>query len=127
VGAVVVGGFAPPLPPPAAHQQHGGAADEHAEEDELHRCLSSYANAAGSQAVQDRARLAFQSAPLWKALSKTDLILAPPGHSRDEARALIQKTHVNPNAPPHAKKHAGRVAFARSALARLRSDSFEPP
>jgi len=28
------------------------------------------------------------------------------GHSRDEARALIQKTHVNPDAPPHAKKHA---------------------
>ena len=47
--------------------------------------------------------------------------------SRDEARALIQKTHVNPDAPPHAKKHAGRVAFARSALARLRSNSFEPP
>jgi hypothetical protein len=50
-----------------------------------------------------------------------------PGHSRDEARALIQKTHVNPDAPPHAKKHVGRVAFARSALARLRSNSFEPP
>ena len=62
-----------------------------------------------------------------EALSKTDLILAPPGHSRDEARALIQKTHVNPDVPPHAKKHTGRVAFARSALARLRSNSFEPP
>ncbi len=34
------------------------------------------------------------------------LIPAPAGHSRDEARALIQKTHVNPDAPPHAKKHA---------------------
>lgn len=50
--------------------------------------------------------IAFQSAPLWKALSKTDLILASPGHSRDEAPALIQKTHMNPDAPPHAKKHA---------------------
>lgn len=80
-----------------------------------------------SQRKRGDGTIAFQSPPLWKALSKTDLILARPGHSRDEARALIQKTHVNPDAPPHAKKHAGRAAFTRSALARLRSNSFEPP
>jgi deoxyribonuclease-2 len=44
-----------------------------------------------SQRKRGGGTIAFQSAPLWKALSKTDLILAPPGHSRDEARALIQK------------------------------------
>lgn len=40
--------------------------------------------------------IAFQNATLWTALSKTDLLIAPPGHSRAEARALIQSTHKKP-------------------------------
>lgn len=37
--------------------------------------------------------IAFQDRKLWAALSKTDLIVAPPGHSRGDARALIKATH----------------------------------
>jgi deoxyribonuclease-2 len=59
-----------------------------------------------SQRKRGGGTIAFQSRTLWTALSKTDLLLAPPGHSRDEARSLIQKTHVDPDKPATPKKHA---------------------
>jgi deoxyribonuclease-2 len=70
-----------------------------------------------SQRKRGGGTIAFQNQKLWQALSKTDLILAPPGHTRDEALALIKSTHVDPNAPapppaakkkPAAKKAKGR-------------------
>jgi deoxyribonuclease-2 len=52
--------------------------------------------------------IAFQNEILWVALSKTDLLIAPPGHTRAEARALIQSTHVPEDAPPDQRTAAGR-------------------
>jgi deoxyribonuclease II len=46
-----------------------------------------------SQEKRGGATIAFQDERLWTALSKTDLIVAPPGHTRAEARALITATH----------------------------------
>jgi deoxyribonuclease-2 len=66
-----------------------------------------------SQRKRGGGTIAFQNRTLWQALSKTDLILAPPGHTRDEALALIKSTHVDPNASapapaPKAKKTKAR-------------------
>lgn len=47
-----------------------------------------------SQRKRGGGTIAFQNKTLWQALSKTDLLLAPPGHTRDEARRLIQGTHA---------------------------------
>lgn len=45
-----------------------------------------------SQEKRGGGTIAFQDEKLWAALSKTDLIVAPPGHTRVEARSLIQST-----------------------------------
>ncbi len=47
-----------------------------------------------SQEARGGATIAFQDAKLWAALSKTDLLVAPPGHTRVEARALIKATQL---------------------------------
>jgi deoxyribonuclease-2 len=47
-----------------------------------------------SQEKRGGGTIAFQDAKLWTALSQTDLLVAPPGHSRIEARALIKETHA---------------------------------
>jgi deoxyribonuclease-2 len=60
-----------------------------------------------SQEKRGGGTIAFQDPTLWAALSKTDLLVAPPGHSRTEARALIKATH-----PPAAKLTKGAVAKA---------------
>ena len=49
-----------------------------------------------SQENRGGGTIAFQDATLWAALSKTDLIVAPPGHTRADARALIKSTHRAP-------------------------------
>lgn len=46
-----------------------------------------------SQRKRGGGTIAFQNETLWKALSKTELTLAPPGHSRTDAHAVIHKTH----------------------------------
>jgi deoxyribonuclease-2 len=46
-----------------------------------------------SQRRRGGGAIAFQNPTLWAALSKTNLLLAPPGHSRHEAHALIHATH----------------------------------
>ncbi|MCB0712224.1 MAG: deoxyribonuclease II family protein [Ignavibacteriae bacterium] len=46
-----------------------------------------------SQERRGGGTIAFQDANLWAALSKTDLIVAPPGHSRVDAQKLIKETH----------------------------------
>src|SRR5260370_30059536 len=46
-----------------------------------------------SQEKRGGGTIAFQNQTLWQALSRIDLLLAPPGHTRDEAYALIKKTH----------------------------------
>lgn len=59
-----------------------------------------------SQRKRGGGTIAFQNRKLWQALSKTELLLAPPGHTRDEARQLIKSTHVDPDAPAPAKPAA---------------------
>ncbi len=46
-----------------------------------------------SQRMRGGGTIAFQDNKLWAALSRTDLLVAPPGHTRVEARALIKATH----------------------------------
>lgn len=46
-----------------------------------------------SQRKRGGGTIAFQNETLWKSLSKTNLILAPPGHTRTEAHKLIEATH----------------------------------
>jgi len=46
-----------------------------------------------SQRKRGGGTIAFQNETLWKSLSKTNLILAPPGHSRGEAHKVIEATH----------------------------------
>jgi deoxyribonuclease-2 len=47
-----------------------------------------------SQEKRGGGTIAFQNEILWSALTKTDLILAPPGHTRGEALKLVKSTHV---------------------------------
>jgi deoxyribonuclease-2 len=69
-----------------------------------------------SQEKRGGGTIAFQDATLWAALSKTDLLVAPPGHTRVDARALIKATHKTiherlPSAAVHkpaAKKKSAR-------------------
>ena len=56
--------------------------------------------------------IAFQNSILWQALSKSGLLLAPPGYTRTEAHALIKSTHhphaeAPPKAPAKKKKKSG--------------------
>lgn len=46
-----------------------------------------------SQQKRGGGTIALQNNTLWSALAKTDLLIAPPGHNRTDARALVQKTH----------------------------------
>lgn len=52
-----------------------------------------------SQEKRGGGTIAFQDAALWAALSKTSLLVAPPGHTRVDAQDLIQATQVT-NHPP---------------------------
>jgi len=63
-----------------------------------------------SQRQRGGGTIAFQNRTLWTALSKTDLILAPPGHTRDEARTLIQSTHQDPSATAAQRPAPGKAA-----------------
>ena len=55
-----------------------------------------------SQRERGGGTIAFQNKTLWQGLSKAGLVLAPPGHTRDEAHDLIQSTH--PDKPTEATK-----------------------
>jgi deoxyribonuclease-2 len=50
-----------------------------------------------SQRKRGGGTIAFQNSILWQGLSKTDLLLAPPGMTRDQARGLIHATHYDPH------------------------------
>jgi deoxyribonuclease-2 len=51
-----------------------------------------------SQRARGGGTIAFQNRTVWTALSKTDLLLAPPGHSLADAHALVKQTHAAPDA-----------------------------
>lgn len=65
-----------------------------------------------SQEKRGGGTIAFQNEILWTALSKTDLLVAPPGHSRGEARALIKSTHVPHDASPARRNSAAAAKRA---------------
>ena len=67
-----------------------------------------------SQRKRGGGTIAFQNQTLWQALSKTDLILAPPGHTRTEALQLIKSTHVDPDAVPPVKPVAKTPSTAKA-------------
>jgi deoxyribonuclease-2 len=74
-----------------------------------------------SQEKRGGGTIAFQDQKLWAALSKTDLLVAPPGHSRVDARALIKQTHQThreSKASPPTHKAAARTTTARTSAAR---------
>jgi hypothetical protein len=50
-----------------------------------------------SQRKRGGGTIAFQNQILWQGLSKTDLLLAPPGMTRDQARGLIHATQYDPH------------------------------
>ena len=50
-----------------------------------------------SQRKRGGGAIAFQNETLWNGLVKTDLLLAPPNHTRDEARDLVHDTHYDPH------------------------------
>jgi len=66
-----------------------------------------------SQQKRGGGTIAFQNNVLWSALAKTDLLVAPPGHNRTEARALVKETHESPHkivtATPAKKKAAPKA------------------
>jgi deoxyribonuclease II len=74
-----------------------------------------------SQEKRGGGTIAFQDEGLWTALSKTDYLVAPPGHTRAEARDLIKSTHAatHPGLPgAAAHKAAGAHATAAHKPAR---------
>jgi deoxyribonuclease-2 len=69
-----------------------------------------------SQEKRGGGTIAFQDEKLWGALSKTDLLVAPPGHSRVDAQQLIKATHATTHPSPHkaaAPKPAAKPAKAK--------------
>ncbi|MDB5283848.1 MAG: deoxyribonuclease [Bacteroidota bacterium] len=58
-----------------------------------------------SQRKRGGGTIAFKNQVLWQALTKSSLVLAPPGHTRSEAHDVIRATHhPHSEAPPKAKK-----------------------
>jgi deoxyribonuclease-2 len=53
-----------------------------------------------SQKKRGGGTIAFQNRTLWQALSKTNLVLAPPGKSRTEVHQVIHQTHPPRKAQP---------------------------
>jgi deoxyribonuclease-2 len=67
-----------------------------------------------SQRKRGGGTIAFQNKILWHALSKTDLILAPPGHSRTEALGIIQTSQQSEEPPKTTKTTHVKLAPAKS-------------
>lgn len=62
-----------------------------------------------SQRKRGGGTIAFQNDTLWKALSQTSLLLAPPGKNRVDAHAVIHATHED----HHAKMHSAVLSHDR--------------
>jgi hypothetical protein len=73
-----------------------------------------------SQEKRGGGTIALQDPTLWAALSKTDLLVAPPGHTRVEARALIKETHktIHERLPTAVKSKPAKKKAARKSTAK---------
>jgi len=82
-----------------------------------------------SQRKRGGGTIAFQNPTLWHALSKTDLLLAPPNMTRTDAVKTIQKTHYDHHdhdgSWPPSKIHAMKSAPPRVS-ASYRGKEVEP-
>jgi len=68
-----------------------------------------------SQEKRGGGTIAFQDNKLWAALSKTDLVVAPPSHSRVQAKDLIKETHKTTHDPlPTTKKAVAKKTKSKS-------------
>ena len=67
-----------------------------------------------SQQKRGGGTIAFQDKILWTALSKTDLIVAPPGHTRVDAHALIKATHGTAHEPLATTAHKPKAAASKT-------------
>ena len=84
-----------------------------------------------SQRKRGGGTIAFRNQILWQGLSKTDLLLAPPGMTRDQARGLIHATQYDPHdqvgSSPAPKIHTMAYLPARTgAPFRGRPTPLEP-
>jgi deoxyribonuclease II len=70
-----------------------------------------------SQEKRGGGTIAFQDPKLWAALSKTDLLVAPPGHTRVDAAKLVKDTHkvIHERLPkaPATKKPAAKKSDSK--------------
>jgi deoxyribonuclease II len=57
-----------------------------------------------SQEKRGGGGIALQNHALWSALSKTDLLVRPPGHTLQQAKAALLATHTPPNKIPGATR-----------------------
>ncbi len=62
-----------------------------------------------SQRKRGGGTIAFQNETLWNNLSKTDLVLAPPGVTRTDALSLVHQTHYDP-ADQHGSSPPSKIA-----------------
>jgi deoxyribonuclease-2 len=85
-----------------------------------------------SQRKRGGGTIAFQNQVLWLGLSKSGLVLAPPGHTRVEANELIASTHQPENEAPLKVANKGRAATrtrvsAKKAAAAKKSPTKKAP
>jgi deoxyribonuclease-2 len=88
-----------------------------------------------SQRKRGGGTIAFQNKILWQGLSKTDLLLAPPGTSRTDAHAIIASTHdkqseaptkTTASKPPAKKAAAKKAAPKKAALKKAPAKKAAP-
>jgi deoxyribonuclease II len=73
---------------------------------DINRMVSQEKRGGGTIALQDKV--------LWASLSKTDLLVAPPGHTRGDARALIKSTHQPAASAKKSAKKSAKPSRKRS-------------
>jgi deoxyribonuclease-2 len=66
-----------------------------------------------SQRKRGGGTIAFQNEILWRGLSRTSLVLAPPGHSRDQAHDILKETHTEPGSSTKPKPAARTKSAAK--------------
>jgi hypothetical protein len=71
-----------------------------------------------SQRKRGGGTIAFQNEILWRGLSKTDLLLAPPGMTRDQAIKVVQASHHDPH-DQHGSWPPSKIHSMKNGPARL--------
>jgi deoxyribonuclease-2 len=67
-----------------------------------------------SQEKRGGATIAFQDKVLWTALSKTDLIIPPPGHTVEHVKKMIKATHAKTDQPPAMEKPVAKKTVTKN-------------